>query len=243
MNPRRSGARFTNWFVGDEPRTVRSGSSKKNTSNESSTDLQFGSRNPELARVDRHLADAVLHMTRTTNRSCLPVPHPGYDLYSMRRAAILLGATWLASGFGAILAPSIASATSTPVESRSSSAATPAPSTYCPSSPLMGVYDPDRLEVLKTCQTFRGVVLFVKHEEDGDYHVVMKPDPGYSSYLNDDNLRYQDSGLVAEIMQRQRFPLPFAGEHIAMFGTWVLDRDYGWDEMHPVWAITNLATG
>jgi hypothetical protein len=107
----------------------------------------------------------------------------------------------------------------------------------------MGVYDPDRLEVLKTCQTFRGVVLFVKHEEDGDYHVVMKPDPGYSSYLNDDNLRYQDSGLVAEIMPGQRFPLPFAGEHIAMFGTWVLDRDYGWDEMHPVWAITNLATG
>jgi hypothetical protein len=28
-----------------------------------------------------------------------------------------------------------------------------------------------------------------------------------------------------------------------MFGTWVYDSDHGWNEIHPIWAITFLDTG
>jgi len=87
------------------------------------------------------------------------------------------------------------------------------------------------------------VVLFVRHESDGDYHVVVKPDSGYASFLNQDNYRYEHGGLVTEIMPGQHLPGAYAGEHVAVFGTWVLDADHGWREIHPIWAITNLGTG
>jgi hypothetical protein len=99
------------------------------------------------------------------------------------------------------------------------------------------------LQILGTCRTFRGTVLFVRHEDDGDYHVVVRPDAGYQRFLNHDNYRYEDGGLVTEIMPGQHFPQPFTGEHVAIFGTWVLDADHGWWEIHPIWSITDLANG
>ena len=83
----------------------------------------------------------------------------------------------------------------------------------------------------------------MRHESDGDYHVIVTPDPGYQRFLNQDNYRYEDGGLVTEIMPGQHFPQPFTGEHLAIFGTWVLDADHGWQEIHPIWAVTNLSTG
>lgn len=115
--------------------------------------------------------------------------------------------------------------------------------TSCPSDPLRGVYHPYRLTVLGQCRTFHGVVLFVRHEDDGDYHVVVAPDPGYESFLNSVNRSEQHGGLVTEIMPGQRFPQPYVGEHISVFGTWVLDTMHGWREIHPIWAITDLSTG
>jgi hypothetical protein len=113
----------------------------------------------------------------------------------------------------------------------------------CPSPPLRGVYHPYRLHVLGTCKSYRGVVLDVSHEPDGDYHVVVKPDSGYAQFLNQDNYKYEHGGLVTEIMPGQRLPGAYVGEHVAVFGTWVLDANHGWREIHPVWAITNLGTG
>ena len=123
---------------------------------------------------------------------------------------------------------------------------TPAPTvapTSCPSDPLRGVYHPYRLTVLGECRTFHGVVLFVRHEDDGDYHVVVAPDPGYEHFLNAGNRSDQHGGLVTEIMPGQRLPQPYVGEHIAVFGTWVYDTMHGWREIHPIWAITDLSTG
>jgi hypothetical protein len=105
------------------------------------------------------------------------------------------------------------------------------------------VYHPYRLTVLGVCRTFRGVILFVRAEEDGDYHVVVRPDPGYGHFLNAANRTEQHGGLVTEIMPGQRFPIPSEGDHIELYGTWVLDTYHGWREIHPIWAITDLSTG
>jgi len=44
-------------------------------------------------------------------------------------------------------------------------------------------------------------------------------------------------------MKGQDLPLPFVGERVAVFGTWVLDTQHGWNEIHPVWAIHYLHSG
>jgi hypothetical protein len=118
----------------------------------------------------------------------------------------------------------------------------PKPSS-CPSPALRGVYHQYRLQVLGTCRTYRGVVIAVRPEEDGDYHVVVRPDPGFGRFLNQDNRTEQHGGLVTEIMPGQRLGVPFVGEHVEEFGTWVLDLDHGWQEIHPIWSITYLDTG
>jgi hypothetical protein len=116
----------------------------------------------------------------------------------------------------------------TPTKSRPSS---------CPSNPLRGVYHSYRLHVLGTCRWFVGTVTSIRHEEDGDYHVAVAPGAGYAKYLDSDNYSQQHGSLVTEIMPGQQLPLPFVGEHVAVFGTWVHDADHGWNEIHPIWAI------
>lgn len=46
------------------------------------------------------------------------------------------------------------------------------------------------------------MVIAVRPEEDGDYHVVVRPDPGFGSFLNQNNRTEQHGGLVTEIMPR-----------------------------------------
>ncbi len=113
----------------------------------------------------------------------------------------------------------------------------------CPSDPLRGVYHSYRLDVIRPCTWFRGTVTDVRHEEDGDYHVNVAPDAGYSPFLNRGNLDDQGGALVAEIMPGQRLPIPDIGEHVAVLGTWVLDTSHGWREIHPIWAIRYLDRG
>jgi hypothetical protein len=83
----------------------------------------------------------------------------------------------------------------------------------------------------------------VIHEQDGDYHVDVAPANGYKRFLDADNYSAQYGQLVTEIIPGQSFPAPHVGERIAVFGTWVYDSDHGWNEIHPIWAITNLDTG
>ena len=107
----------------------------------------------------------------------------------------------------------------------------------------MGVYHPYRLQVIAPCRWFRGRVTTIRHEEDGDYHVDVAPDPGFGRYLVHDNYTEQGGSLVTEVMPGQGLPIPSSGEHVAVFGTWVLDTDHGWNEIHPIWAIRYLNRG
>lgn len=112
----------------------------------------------------------------------------------------------------------------------------------CPSGdPLLGIYDPKRLTVLKPCQTVTGTVLEVEGRSDGDTHVLLRPDGGFTKFLNVENVN--TGGLVVEIVPGQDLPAPTVGQHVSVFGTWVLDEHNGWNEIHPVWAITYLDRG
>ena len=113
----------------------------------------------------------------------------------------------------------------------------------CPSEPRLGVYQPQRLHVLRPCTWARGDVLSVTCMDDGDVHVGLLPDRTSRHLINRRNRTQEFGQLVTEIVLGQRFPIPEVGEHLAMFGTWVLDADHGWNEVHPIWAIRYLDRG
>jgi PASTA domain len=110
----------------------------------------------------------------------------------------------------------------------------------CPANPLRGVYHPYRLSVLKACQWFAGAVVAVRPEDDGDYHVDIRPNKGYGEFLDSGDVNRQHGGLLIEIMPGQKMPIPSVGDHVSVFGTWVYDTDHGWNELHPLWAMKDL---
>jgi hypothetical protein len=130
------------------------------------------------------------------------------------------------------------------------------PGTRCPAgSPEAGVHNPDRLQVLDPCKHAEGVVVDVAHEDDGDYHIWFRADPGYEYLLNPNNHFQARPAMLAEITPdcpsstnppdaqsaarcpKTRLPIPKLGQHIAIDGPWVLDTDHGWREIHPVESI------
>lgn len=118
------------------------------------------------------------------------------------------------------------------------------------------MHNPDRLQVLAACKHVTGTVVDVAHEDDGDYHVWFTVDPGLEGLLNAENHFQAKPALLAEITPdcplatnppdaraaaqcpKTKLPIPKIGDHIAIDGPWVLDLDHGWDEIHPVQAIT-----
>ena len=62
------------------------------------------------------------------------------------------------------------------------------------------VYNPYRLNVIRTCITASEIVDSVLQEADGDYHVRLALDSQYSSLTNTGNDHYQYGDLVVEII-------------------------------------------
>lgn len=109
--------------------------------------------------------------------------------------------------------------------------------------------------MLAACQHVTGTVVEVSPKVDGDYHVWFVVDPGFERLLNSDNHFQARPALLAEITPncplntaprdadsaakcpKTTLPIPTIGDHIAIDGPWVLDRDHGWNEIHPVDAI------
>jgi hypothetical protein len=73
--------------------------------------------------------------------------------------------------------------------------------------------------------------------------VDVLPDPGFDRLINEGNRTDQHGALVTEIMPGQPLPIPEVGERVVVFGTWVLDTQHGWNEIHPIWAVAYLDRG
>src|SRR6267143_2821192 len=114
---------------------------------------------------------------------------------------------------------------------------TSSPSCSDPASISNHVYNPYRLQIVKSCITASGTVDRVIQEADGDVHVRTKLDQAYSNLTNSANNQYQYGDLVVEIIcvttptQTDAIPacqnytnqitVPSAGQHITITGPYV----------------------
>ena len=122
--------------------------------------------------------------------------------------------------------------------------------------PLAGVYVPSRLRVRKNCLTVTGTVECVRHEADGDIHILVQLARRYRWILTPANAAQHCAGvagsgrlLVVEIVpQHGNFPFldnsgdrggfvtpaaPDAGDHIRVTGPYVLDTNELHDLLYP----------
>ena len=124
-----------------------------------------------------------------------------------------------------------------------------------PDSISIHVYNPYRLDVIKSCTTVSGFVDNVLKEADGDYHIRLALDSQYSSLTNAANDQYQYGDLVVEIIcalpitqsdavsacqnYSSSITIPSINDHITVTGPYVLDTDHhDWAEIHPVYTLT-----
>ena len=123
-----------------------------------------------------------------------------------------------------------------------------------PDSISSHVYNPYRLNIVKSCITASGVVDNVLQEADGDYHVRLRLDSKYSNLTNAGN-QHQYGDLVVEIIcalpvtqpdavsacqnYTNSITVPNINDHIMVTGPYVLDTNhYNWAEIHPVYTLT-----
>lgn len=123
--------------------------------------------------------------------------------------------------------------------------------TACDPSLWAHVYHPYRLHVISQCTTVRGTVAEVRGEADGDLHVLLRTSP---SLVNADNRAYEHGDLVLEeickgtVTQADavaacrgfswNVTVPAVGDEVTVSGSYVLDADHGWLEIHPVSRLT-----
>jgi hypothetical protein len=116
------------------------------------------------------------------------------------------------------------------------------------------VYHAQRLEILEQCKTVEGVIDKVLREDDGDLHIRL--DVEDKSLLNEKNFSGQHGMLVLEpICQKEptqadaiepcrNYAGPLfqvrAGMRVRVTGTYVLDHEHGWKEIHPMTSIVVL---
>jgi hypothetical protein len=155
--------------------------------------------------------------------------------------------------------PTASSATHAPgiVTPKPTVRATPKPTTKpsaCkPTDQNKYVYNPSRLAVQAACIHVSGTVEAVRHEADGDLHILLALDPAYTRLLTPANQGEELGDLVVEpvcvrsVSQADAkgtcasdpdpFPGPFpvVGEAVWMEGRYVFDLDHGgWAELHPL---------
>ena len=96
-------------------------------------------------------------------------------------------------------------------------------------------------------------------EKDGDWHIQLDLDPEYRSLLNQANLDKQHGHLVLEpvcsksVTQKDTlaegvcddfsqtiFTRELIGRRVTATGAYVIDREHGWMELHPVTTIVPI---
>jgi hypothetical protein len=124
-----------------------------------------------------------------------------------------------------------------------------------PGSISSHVYNPYRLNIIKSCITASGVVENVFDEADGDYHLRLALDSQHSNLTNGANDQYQYGDLVVEIIcalpitqsdavsacqnYTNKITIPSVNDHITVTGPYVLDTAHSnWAEIHPVYTLS-----
>lgn len=123
--------------------------------------------------------------------------------------------------------------------------------TGCDASLWQHIYHSYRLHVISQCKTVTGAIEDVYYEPDGDVHMRVAVS---ASLVNQANDEYEDGDLVAEIIcvgtvtqadagaacqgYRNAVPIPAVGDTVSITGSYVLDADHGWMEIHPVSSVT-----
>jgi hypothetical protein len=117
------------------------------------------------------------------------------------------------------------------------------------------VYNPYRLQIIKSCITASGTVENVFQEADGDYHLRLALDSQYSNLTNSANDQYQYGDLVVEIIcalpirqsdavsacqnYTNNITIPSFSGYVTVTGPYVLDTNHSdWAEIHPVYTLT-----
>jgi hypothetical protein len=96
-------------------------------------------------------------------------------------------------------------------------------------------------------------------EADGDWHIQLDLDSEFRSLLNQENLDKQQGYLVLEPMcsnyvsqkdtieegvcdglNQNIFATNFIGHRVTATGAYVLDKQHGWAELHPVTSIVPI---
>ena len=110
------------------------------------------------------------------------------------------------------------------------------------------VYEPTRLWVVSPCVRMTGKIVYVEREMDGDNHVLVRLDPEFGSALNIFNL-LMGNNLVTEVICKDEsrgeareacagyenmIKIPEKGSRVEVWGSLVIDKTYGWTEIHPV---------
>jgi hypothetical protein len=101
-----------------------------------------------------------------------------------------------------------------------------------------------------------GVIEAIRSERDGDLHIRINLDAPYAGMINDVNVSQQHGDLVVEavcvgevtqedaveacVNYHNPLAIPPVGSHVRATGDYVLDRDHGWNELHPLWAIAPI---
>lgn len=121
------------------------------------------------------------------------------------------------------------------------------------------IYNSYRLQIIKECITVTGTVDAVNDEKDGDEHILLRLDAGQENLLNDKNISEQKGDLVLEpvcvneVTQADAIvpcsgylnnvQIPELGDKVNVTGTYVLDKEHDWMEIHPVTCITITGKG
>ena len=121
----------------------------------------------------------------------------------------------------------------------------------CDASLWDHVFSRTRLTVVEPCVVLRGVVVMPIPQFDGDYHILVKPDPGYEWVEPAQPLVNAEVMCVVPVMQdgppaqtcahwHQDIAVPAPGAHVEIAGAYVDDGGHGWHELHPVTSIEAL---
>jgi len=116
------------------------------------------------------------------------------------------------------------------------------------------VYSPQRLAVVEACTAVEGRVVSVHRAADGDLHIGL--DPEQKSTLNLINVMHAQRHLVVEVVcdhsprdeeaagacagYTSQIAAPRTGDRVRITGSYVTDRDNGWNEIHPVSRIDSI---